>query len=128
MLAAVRLVLAGGVYVPPLLVPAMPPAWGDAPVLQAQIPAAVRALLTLPQIDVLGLLLQGKTNLAIAHRLGLGEGTVKHHMTKIFRVLRVHSRVEAVLAAQTLMDAPWQRTFGASVSNDGGHADLMARA
>lgn len=91
---ALSLVLAGGVYVPrealggqPL--PAAPPAQGDSP----------RALgLTERQIDVLSLMMKGRTNKHICRELNLAEPTVKNHVTAILRALQVSSRTEAVLA------------------------------
>jgi DNA-binding NarL/FixJ family response regulator len=111
MLSAVRLVLAGGVYVPPLLlqervdgaVPTPPP------VSAAQMtPGAdsleerLRKLLTERQIDVLRLLSQGKPNKLIARDLGISEGTVKIHLAAIFRALNVRNRVEAVVASRRI--------------------------
>jgi DNA-binding NarL/FixJ family response regulator len=95
MLSALELVLAGGVYLPP----------------QALQPAATRLLpqdlpkpgaLTARQLDVLRLLAEGKPNKLIARELGLSEGTVKIHLSAIFRVLDVNNRTEAVLAAQAM--------------------------
>jgi len=94
MLSALRLVLAGGVYVP----------------LQAMhresTPlAATRTWangLTARQMEVLRLLAVGKPNKVIARELDLSEGTVKIHLSAIFRVLDVNNRTEAVLAAQQL--------------------------
>ena len=95
MLSALRLVLAGGVYVP----------------LQAMhretapLSASNRTWasgLTARQMEVLRLLAVGKPNKVIARELDLSEGTVKIHLSAIFRVLDVNNRTEAVLAAQQL--------------------------
>lgn len=115
MLSAIRLVLAGGIYVPPiLLASAQAQGWqpGD-PRLQpaatdAQAPATapsldgLRRLLTERQIDVMRLLSQGKPNKLIARDLGISEGTVKIHLAAIFRALNVRNRVEAVVASRRL--------------------------
>ena len=58
--------------------------------------------LTARQLEVLRLLALGKPNKVIARELGLSEGTVKIHLSAIFRVLDVNNRTEAVLAAQQL--------------------------
>ncbi len=58
--------------------------------------------LTDRQIEVLSLAAQGKSNLAIAKHLGITEGTVKLHMSAIFKALGVQNRSEAVLLASRL--------------------------
>lgn len=96
--SAVRLILAGGVYVPPSLVS------------ERQAPSAARrdeaaaAGLTERQMDVIRLLARGLPNKAIARELGVSEGTVKVHLLAVFRVLDVRNRTAAVLAAQRFLD------------------------
>lgn len=111
MLSAVRLVLAGGVYVPPLLlqervdgaVPTPPPASAAQMAPGADsLEERLRKLLTERQIDVLRLLSQGKPNKLIARDLGISEGTVKIHLAAIFRALNVRNRVEAVVASRRI--------------------------
>lgn len=108
MLSAIRLVLAGGIYIPPLLL-----ANAQAQGWQPDTPAApahdanrsidgLRNLLTERQIDVMRLLSQGKPNKLIARDLGISEGTVKIHLAAIFRALNVRNRVEAVVASRKL--------------------------
>jgi two-component system nitrate/nitrite response regulator NarL len=48
---------------------------------------------------IVGLLLQGMRNKQIAGELGIGEGTVKVHLHKIFEKLGVASRMELALVA-----------------------------
>lgn len=113
MLSAVRLVLSGGVYVPPLMLQERVDgaANGAATAAQAPSPAPaspdsleerLRKLLTERQIDVLRLLSQGKPNKLIARDLGISEGTVKIHLAAIFRALNVRNRVEAVVASRRI--------------------------
>jgi DNA-binding NarL/FixJ family response regulator len=110
MLSAVRLVLSGGVYVPPLLLQervdgAVPPpaaAATAAPPSPDSLEERLRKLLTERQIDVLRLLSQGKPNKLIARDLGISEGTVKIHLAAIFRALNVRNRVEAVVASRRI--------------------------
>ncbi len=52
--------------------------------------------LTARQIHILRLAASGTPNRGIAEELGLAEGTVKQHMTRIFRRLGVRNRTEAV--------------------------------
>lgn len=118
MISAVRLVLAGGVYVPPMMLSALPPG------IVAGVPGSVAAdgvaragaapahtlehlrnVLTERQVEVLRLLSQGKPNKLIGRALGISEGTVKIHLAAIFRALNVRNRTEAVVAAQTLTEA-----------------------
>jgi len=53
--------------------------------------------LTGRQAEVLGLMVKGKSNRDIATILGLSEGTVKIHLTAIFKVLGVSSRTQAMV-------------------------------
>jgi DNA-binding NarL/FixJ family response regulator len=117
MLSAVRLVLAGGVYVPQMMLAALPPgivagvAPSPAGEPRAAPPAAsqtlehLRNVLTERQVEVLQLLSQGKPNKLIGRSLGISEGTVKIHLAAIFRALNVRNRTEAVVAAQALTEA-----------------------
>src|SRR5262245_47571063 len=92
LLAALRLILSGGVYVPPLVLAATPA--GSA------TPAADRrreraAGLTPRQLEVLRLLAAGRTNREICETLGIAEGTVKAHIATILEALDVSNRTEA---------------------------------
>lgn len=108
MLSAIRLVLAGGIYIPPLLLAnAQAQGWQpDTPAVPAHDSNrsidGLRNLLTERQIDVMRLLSQGKPNKLIARDLGISEGTVKIHLAAIFRALNVRNRVEAVVASRKL--------------------------
>ena len=91
--SAVRLILAGGVYVPPALVTAA-----------ASGPIGADAFgLTERQMDVVRLLARGLSNKVIARELGVSEGTVKVHLLAVFRALDVRNRTAAVLAAQRFL-------------------------
>jgi DNA-binding NarL/FixJ family response regulator len=116
MLSAVRLVLAGGVYVPPMMLTALPPGIvaGVPPMQNGDARSAgassatlehLRSVLTERQVEVLQLLSQGKPNKLIGRSLGISEGTVKIHLAAIFRALNVRNRTEAVVAAQALTEA-----------------------
>jgi DNA-binding NarL/FixJ family response regulator len=111
MLSAVRLVLSGGVYVPPLLLQeradgaaaaALSSNAQPTPTSTDSLEERLRKLLTERQIDVLRLLSQGKPNKLIARDLGISEGTVKIHLAAIFRALNVRNRVEAVVASRRI--------------------------
>jgi DNA-binding NarL/FixJ family response regulator len=92
MLSAVRLVLSGGVYIPPALVK------GE----MSAAPDGGAGELTPRQRDVLERLIQGKPNKEIGRELGLSEATVKVHVTAIFRTLNVSNRTQAARAAESL--------------------------
>ena len=97
LLHALRLVLAGGVYVPPrgLEESAVVAPTG----LSKQVAAAA---LTPRQRDVLRALSRGQPNKLIARELGLTEGTVKIHIAAILRALQARNRTEAVVRAREL--------------------------
>jgi DNA-binding NarL/FixJ family response regulator len=52
------------------------------------------------QREVLTALCAGKPNKQIAHELGLSEGTVKIHMTAVFKSFGVRNRTQAVIVAR----------------------------
>lgn len=83
---AIRMVLDGDVYVPPLLLSRAPPSAAEEP---------HAAELTSRQADVLRLLAGGSSNKEIGLRLGLSEKTVKVHVGAIFRRLGVTRRMHA---------------------------------
>ncbi|WP_017555798.1 response regulator [Nocardiopsis baichengensis] len=58
--------------------------------------------LTRREIEVLGLVAEGLSNLAIGERLHLTEGTVKSHLAHVYTKLGVDSRTAAVAAAADL--------------------------
>jgi len=97
LLSALRLVLSGGIYVPPDLLggDAVPEAEGLA---HTRIPGDTIDL-TSRQAQVLELLLAGCQNKSIARDLDISEGTVKAHLGAIFKVLGVSNRTQAVLRA-----------------------------
>lgn len=107
MFAALSVVLAGGVYLPPaaLLATGGPLAPAPAHARQAagHEPMTPRELgLTPRQIDVLQQVLQGKSIKSIARALGMTENTVKTHVSAVLRALHVTTRTQAVVAAGRL--------------------------
>lgn len=86
LLAAVRLVLSGEIYVPTFVAKGAP------------APAAALAALTDRQRDVLRLVAAKASNKEIAYRLAISEKTVKAHLTTIFARLAVSNRAEATRA------------------------------
>lgn len=93
MIQALRDVLAGEVYLPPSL--RDPAARGSG----RGRDVAERYGLTPAQMRVLELLIQGKTNRQIADLLEVTEGTVKIHVSAIFKAMNVTNRSQALLLA-----------------------------
>ena len=75
-------------------------------------PAALLAILTEREREVLRLLMLGKTNSEIARLAAMSENTVKHHLTSSFSKLQVKNRTQLVhrLAVQTVRPALSQGT------------------
>jgi DNA-binding NarL/FixJ family response regulator len=92
---AVRTVLAGGLYTP-IERPRPTPRIGRVSVSHGPSTASTYGL-TNAQSRVLALLAEGRSNREIAESLGLAEGTVKVHVTRIFRALKVNSRAQVLL-------------------------------
>jgi DNA-binding NarL/FixJ family response regulator len=99
---ALRRVLSGGVYLPPLptdAVLAAAPVGADDDGLRDEAVGPDATLgLSGRQLDVLRLLVEGKPNKEICRVLSLSESTVKTHLSAIFRKLKVSSRTQAVVA------------------------------
>lgn len=100
---AIRLVLAGGIYVPPDALQlgggytasdGEPPDANEAGTNAGQGSSAHG--LTARQIEVMDLISEGRSNKEIATELGLTPGTVKMHLSRIYKVLGVKSRTEAI--------------------------------
>jgi DNA-binding NarL/FixJ family response regulator len=116
---ALRMVMSGGVYIPPMMLGlAPPPPGGDTvPAVMRHVPAdqplpapeptqKVRSFeslgLTPRQAEVLALLLKGMPNKLIARELSLSVETVKDHVAAVLRALGVSSRTQAVLAVSQM--------------------------
>jgi DNA-binding NarL/FixJ family response regulator len=98
--AALRLVLAGGIYVPQTLVGGVDkrsPVRSQA-VARPPRASALDALdLTERQVDTLRMLVQGLPNKLIARELGVAEATVKVYISAALRAMNVTSRTQAVI-------------------------------
>src|SRR6267142_607908 len=102
MLSALQLVFSGGIYIPPEILSREEPALSK-PAQTRLAPDKARVTpaelgLTGRQLDVLSLMMQGKSNKAICRVLNLAEPTVKNHVTAILKALEVSNRTEAVIA------------------------------
>ncbi|HET8695062.1 MAG TPA: response regulator transcription factor [Aquabacterium sp.] len=113
LVAALRQVMSGGVYVPPM---SMGSDAGSQPTehLSPAGPHDLHSAIHLPQwgltprqTDVLASLLKGHPNKLIARELNLSVETVKDHVAAVLRALGVSSRTQAVIAvSQALQKQP----------------------
>ena len=95
LLSAIRLVLNGDLYIPPLVLEQIPRD-GTPDIAESGHPG----VLTARQVEVLTLISEGKPNKVIATKLALSEKTVKVHITAIFKALNVVNRTQAAAAAR----------------------------
>lgn len=96
LLSALRLVLSGNIYVPPLVL-----ASANAETPGGPTPRAGGApQLTERQLEILRQLARGLSNKEIGRELDIAEKTVKAHVAAIFRALNVVSRTQAVSVAR----------------------------
>lgn len=107
--SAIGLVLSGGIYIPPEIlggqstreIPRPPPSGHPS----GRSPATPQALgLTERQVEVLALMMEGKSNKAIGRTLDLAEATVRNHVTAVLKTLNATNRTEAVIA---VVDLGW---------------------
>jgi DNA-binding NarL/FixJ family response regulator len=128
---ALRLVMSGGIYVPPMSLgneEAAPraPAGSAESSRQARLQQIQQAAmassyqkntgleslaLTPRQTDVLALLLQGKPNKIIARELGVSVETIKDHVAAVLKALGVSSRTQAVLAVSQMVQRHPEESF-----------------
>lgn len=66
------------------------------------MPKTDRPLLTKRETDVLTLVAEGLTNSQIGQTLGIGEATVRHHISRIYNKLDITNRVQATHRAEEL--------------------------
>lgn len=93
MIAALKIVLAGGIYAPYDFLSSGSP----------RVPAGINAL-SERQRQVLALLAQGYSNKRIARQLDISDNTVRVHVSSILRILGADNRTEA---AKMIRDIPF---------------------
>ena len=101
LIQALRLVIAHGVYLPPLVLDEEYTARAS----ERAVPRTASSVLpglTPRQMEVLRCVIRGQPNKVIARELDLSEGTVKAHLSAVFQTLGAHNRTEAVYAAAKL--------------------------
>lgn len=99
--SALRLVLAGGIYVPPEIL-GRSTAEPVAPPIAAGHRTPAEIGLTERQAQILSLIMKGKSNKLICRELDIAESTVKNQITAIMKALNVTSRTQAVLVVNQL--------------------------
>ena len=102
MMAALRFVLSGGVYLPAAVLERRASERRDGGAAGAVERSPEELGLSPRQVDVLKLLVEGKSNKLIARDLAMSESTVKTHLEALFRRLGANSRTQAVVAAARL--------------------------
>jgi len=107
LIQALRLVMAKGIYLPPTVFMggrdlAEPALSSVAPSAAEKTKTAQDLGLSPRQVQVLHLLLQGKSAKLICRELDLSASTVKAHTSSVLRSLNVTTRTQAVLAASRL--------------------------
>lgn len=117
---ALRFILAGGVYIPPHVLHLTdtrpePSSGRDAGGTPEQLEKAEGGSpfgLTERQLEVLRLMAQGRSNKDIAADLNISPGTVKMHVSRIFKVLNVENRTQAASKLAELKAALGSSTRG----------------
>ena len=105
LMLALRTIAAGGVFLPVAGLSGSGHGHGDPGLWKDQTATAPRDVrqafphLTERQADVLRSALRGLPNKLIARELGISDGTVKTHLSAVFRELDVQSRTEALYVA-----------------------------
>lgn len=99
-ISAIRLVLDGGVYIPPHVLNQRVNQHDDANSKTKR----GGSILSRRQLEVLELIQSGKSNKDIGAELGLSTGTIKMHVSGIFKKLKVSNRTEAVAIYSKLTD------------------------
>jgi len=95
-LSALRLVLSGEIYIPPLMLDLGPVVTDGS----SRVASEAGERLTERQTEVLRQLCRGLSNKEISRALDLSEKTTKSHITAIFKALSVVNRTQAASAAR----------------------------
>jgi DNA-binding NarL/FixJ family response regulator len=95
-LSALRLVLSGEIYIPPLMLDLGPVVTDGS----GRVAPEAGERLTERQTEVLRQLCRGLSNKEISRALDLSEKTTKSHITAIFKALSVVNRTQAASAAR----------------------------
>jgi two-component system, NarL family, nitrate/nitrite response regulator NarL len=100
--AAIRLILAGGRYLPPRLAEIATSRIDNGAPMIRDSAIVIQERLSERQMDVLKLVASGRSNKEIARELNLAPSTVKTHVSHIMICLAAANRTEATLKARML--------------------------
>lgn len=101
--AAIRLILAGGRYLPTRLADIAASRIATGTIAPVRDDAArLSERLTARQLDVLRLMVKGRPNKEIARALGMAPSTVKGHLSQILACLGADNRTDAAIKARLL--------------------------
>ena len=92
--AALKLILEGGTYLPPILL--------DGMVNSKNVSENKNGNLTARQFEVLEYISKGLSNKQIAYEMGVSEATVKLHINAMLKALNATNRTQALVNAQKL--------------------------
>ena len=95
---AIAAVQAGELFVSPSFAPKLMSGFRNRSRREIQLKSSK---LSAREIQIVDFLFEAKTNKEIARELNLSEKTIKHYMTNLMTKLKVKSRLEVVLAAQS---------------------------
>jgi two-component system, NarL family, nitrate/nitrite response regulator NarL len=99
LLDALQTIAGGGIYLPAAVLAGIDAPGDSSPASPLRDIVQAFPALTQRQSEVLCSALRGLPNKLIARELGISDGTVKTHLSVIFRELGVQSRTEAVYVA-----------------------------
>jgi DNA-binding NarL/FixJ family response regulator len=141
LLAALEMVMSGGIYLPPSIMRmgARPEedashglhngsSRGMAPLSSESSEIVISRLgLTRRQSEVLALLLRGQSNKLIARALNLSVETIKDHVAAVLRRLKVSSRTQAVLVVGEMSNhgAEWRHGAGSGALRPDGFTSAV---
>jgi DNA-binding NarL/FixJ family response regulator len=87
----IRYIMSGEIYVPPILAE------------RSRVAKRARPELSERQLQVLGALVEGKSNKEIAKALNVAEGTVKAHLAALFKTLGASNRAHAAALGKRII-------------------------
>ena len=105
--AHLKHVLAGEIYVPPVL--AELPVETAPPLPSVTVRPGPKDALTSRQREVLALIVEGQSNKEIGLRLAVAEGTVKMHVATILRAIDAKNRAHAAAIGKQFLDGTASR-------------------